>query len=209
MMQPISRLLPLSFSLIFLFSSCRHREEKPPLQNPNTPKALQDNKESNMDIIYKSRSGDLIDEIYNDLLEKRPDLKKLEQNIAAYNTMEPDSLTRYSKYNKKSILYYQAAGMQINTITDSVLKKQMQEVIMASRSQYVKKIAFINKMITDLGKADTSLNNYHAVLKLLVTLPVMEQFQKDELPNDKALRTLTVDKQELIHRTQRLAHKFN
>lgn len=206
-MKAISRLLPCLFSIIVLFSSCLHREDNTPPKNPNTPNALRNDKISDVGSIYRSRGGDLVDEIYNELLEKRPELKSLENDIDAHRSAAHDSLSKYNRYEMRSVWFYQAANSQINSITDSALKTQMRDVIAQSQLRYKGKMADIDKMIAELGKKDTSLNNYHTVMKLMITLPVMEQFQNDELPDDKILHKVNADKQKLIDRTKALIPK--
>lgn len=208
MKLPARLLLSLILVTVSL-SACHNNRDKIEIKNPNTPQALQGGDNASSLSIYRSRADDLIEEIYNELLEKRPDLKKLEADIAAYNTMEGDSLGKYDRYERQSAAYYNQANNKIKQITDSTLKKEMQQIIAKSSSRYNKKMAAINSQLNVLGKNDSTLNNYHIALKLLVTLPLMEQFQNDEFPGDKTLHTLATEKQKLIDRTQKTVPKAN
>lgn len=195
--------------VIMAFSACRDTTPADKPHNPETPKALQGETKSSISRISDYRSGDLVEEIYSNMLEKRVDLKNLEDEIAAHSPKQNDSLQKYHRYMVKSTLYYGSANQAISTITDSVLKKQMLDIILSSNNRQKNRVAVINKMIAGLNKNDSTLENYHKVLKVMITLPVMEKFQQDELPDTKALRTLGAEKNRLIERTKKLTPKIN
>jgi len=195
----------LLFAVLFL-SSCHSDPADNKEQEKNVPNALRDNK-SSVALISKRGPENMVDDIYSDMLEKMPDLHKLEEDISNYNEAQTDSLRKFESYKDKSLSYYDAAKEHLNRIKDSTLKREMAQVVANSNARYTDKVALINKIIKAINNKESTLNDYHIALKLMVTLPVIEQYQTDMVPDKKILDTLLIKKQGLIDRTRKLTPK--
>ena len=103
-MRPSILLSILIFLMLFSCDSSRTQETP---QN-ETPKALED-KTSSSEIVSKRGYNDLIESLYEELVEKTPDLKELETQIDKLAGSKSDSLEQFSKYNGKNQSYYQSA----------------------------------------------------------------------------------------------------
>jgi len=85
-----------TFLISTLLLSCgggRQTDNNKPTKQ-ETPKALQDDK---LEIKSYSRSGDLTEELYQELVDKTPQLKKFEDDLAAFRP-KPNDLSE--KFNQ-------------------------------------------------------------------------------------------------------------
>jgi hypothetical protein len=175
-------------SLIFLtLISCDNlrKNAKP---NQETPKALDDTK-SSYDIVSKSRwSDDLVESLYSELSEKTPELSQLGDKIEKLRKNEGDSTESFNQYNQKNQAYFSAANAHIEQIKDTVLREKMKLLITASLSKYNAKVSPHLALLKAIDAKNVSLNDLHSVLKITRTLPLIEKYQRDNLPTTKSIK---------------------
>lgn len=180
-----------------LLLACGNTE---PTNNPQpqaeTPKALQDNNSSDLKT-YGGRSGNIVDQLYSELVDKNKVLQKLEEDLVNLNENIQDEKNAFDAFDSKSNSYYTTALSNADRITDSSLKKQMRVVLINSEKAYRAKTASLNGLIALLDKGNTSINDHHAILKIMATLPQIEQYQKDKLPNNSNLVKLLKEQEKL------------
>lgn len=195
----------LLFALGISLSSCTPNIGRKNTDNDkNTPAPLQESQATDYSST-KRYVGDLLEDIYTDQVKKRPDLQKLENDIQTYNDKEPDSLQRLDRYLLKSGKYYASANERVSVISDSTLKRALLKAIVASNNRYANLIKADSVKLKSLQHMDQQLKDYHVALKLMVSLPVMEQYQQKNKPDTKTLDDLTKEKQKLIEQTQKTA----
>jgi hypothetical protein len=176
----------LIFSLfsLTLFSCDNSRTED---QSKNeTPKALEDKSSSDV-IVSKRGYEDLIESLYKELADKTPDLEELEMQIDKLADSKSDSLEQFNKYDDKNKSYYQSAENRIEQIKDSVIKEKMKLLIHTSLTKYGSLISKHNDILNSIDKQTIRLNDLHLILKITRTLPLIEKYQKDDLPITKPL----------------------
>jgi hypothetical protein len=195
--------------LAFIFSaSCNNDSSKKQIDPRDTmAKALTQDKSDTYEISSSRGQSNLVDDIYKEMVSKNAKLQKLEDDIERYQTIQIDSMLKYDKYKSKSIGYYASADNNTKQITDSVLRKEIQQIIAKNKADYEHMISGQTALIDQLAKTNSNLDDSHAVLKLLITLPVINQYQNTQLPNDKELHVLLSEKQKLIERTKKLTPK--
>ena len=140
--------------IILVLTSCSHRQSRNKPDN-ETPKAL-DNNSGSMSILYKRGSGDLVASLYNELVEKTPALKELENKMDALPKAESDSAESFTEYNDKVSSYYLSAKSHTGLIKDSVLREKIKTLIENSLTKYNGSVSHY----TDLLKSiETKKNN--------------------------------------------------
>ena len=72
------------------------------------PKALQD-KNTSAEFVSKRRDDDLVESLYNELAEKTPELKQLEDQIDHLHGSEDDSTEMFVNYHAKNESYFDSA----------------------------------------------------------------------------------------------------
>ncbi|WP_243346073.1 hypothetical protein [Parabacteroides sp. FAFU027] len=170
--------------LLFTITSCNKLRIKKH-ENVETPKALQ--KESSLDIVSKCRYDDMATSLYNEQVEKSPELKKLETKLEMLSTAKGDSTSAYNIYNRSNQSYYNSAKNHLNLIQDSLLRKKIESLINKSLSGYNTRISRHNALLKSIEAKESYLNDLHQILIITTTLPLIEKFQKDNQPSTQPI----------------------
>jgi hypothetical protein len=186
----------ITIPVFFIFFSCSTRKKQTP--------AILEGKKIDVSSIYKKRSADLVEALYEELVSHSNDLKKLEQEIKAMKAALPDSLEAFKTYHEKSSQYYELAEKKASSITDSVLRQSVLELIVRSRRHYSDSIAPLKSIDSLIQKRAVAIDNLHQALKLASTLPVIEEFQLSSRPDTFAATELTQKLDALIARLDSL-----
>jgi hypothetical protein len=200
---------PAFFIISILFFSCDNKQFVPESQPQETPKALQtDNESSGGSYISKKRyDNDLVEELYNELLEKNAALSSLEQGIEKLKDDKKDSAVLFNTFDSKNNSYYSSANMHIGAIKDSGVKERIRQIIDNSLSKYKTKIAAHNNLIAAINSKDITLDDLHIVLKLSQTLRMIEQYQTSDLPSTRPLENTIKVYDKIIIKTDSLSKK--
>ncbi|MGE8513581.1 MAG: hypothetical protein ACN6N7_12815 [Chryseobacterium culicis] len=126
---------------------------------------------------YSSREGNLIHEIYQELIKNDKALQDLDKRIAVINQETEDAMTEYDDVIQKSETYYNDATTLSNSVTDSVTKKQIEKEIKASSEKYDIKTQTIRDLITKIKANRKTLHDQYVVFKIRKTLPEIEKYQ--------------------------------
>lgn len=192
--------------LIFVFScnSNNAKHEKISSQ-PKTPVALQESHSENK--LY-SRSEDLVEQLFQELLENNTALKKLERDINLVESNVTVVSEKYHQFDSKSKNYYSSANTKLTSISDSLLREKIQDIIKASHSQYKSKTVELDALYNQVIKHTYKLNDYYTVMKILLTLPQIEEYQVNNQPEKKQFKAVLEDQQKIIVRTDSLTPKY-
>jgi hypothetical protein len=186
--------------------SCGSKQTENKSTEQETPKALQDDK---LGIKSYSRSGaDLTEELYQELVDRSPQLKKIEEDLGTFNSKASDIESRFNTYNHKSTSYYNSANEKTSAIADSLLRKKILAIIKNSENLYSIKTSshdLLRKLISDNS---STINDNYSVLKIVLTLPLIEKFQNDNLPDKKEFNDFIKEQDKLIQRIVSLTPKY-
>ena len=175
----------ISVFALLAIASC-HNSLTKDNQPAQAPKALQD-KTISMDVVSKRYNEDLVNALYNDLLDTNLALKKLENEIESLEKSKDDSTELFNKYNNKNAEYFGSANEFAGAIKDSLLKERMKVSIVNSSTKYNASISRHKDLLKLIKTKTTSLNDLHLVLKITRTLPLIEKYQKDYLPSANSI----------------------
>ena len=205
-MATLKHMYSALFSLTILVSCGGNETESNKPNKQETPKALQDDK---IEIYSKERdSDDLTNELYLELVDKTPALKKLEDDLDAFHRQPMNPVGKFLKYDGKSKSYYQNANYYAEAISDSLLKKRIMALILKSDNAYKDKSADINSLIKQISKNDVSLQDHRSILKVVLTLPIIEKYQADLKPDRKEFMDVLKQQEKLIKRTDSLTPAY-
>lgn len=177
-------------SLSMLLVSCSNKKN----ENPPIVEALDD---KTTDIISYTRNSNLVDKLYQELVEKNPTLKKLETDIAELNAEKSLIDKEYNSYGEKSTSYYSAAYQKTTAMQDSSLRNQINNYLSASQVEYKQKTRKLDLLINEISASNTSITDYYAALKIVLTLYLIEDYQKQYLPKTDAHNKL-IGKQKIV-----------
>ncbi|MDR6486876.1 putative nucleic acid-binding Zn-ribbon protein [Chryseobacterium vietnamense] len=126
---------------------------------------------------YSSREGNLVHEIYQELIKNDKALQDLDKRITIINQETEDAMTEYDDVIQKSETYYNDATALSNSVTDSVTKKQIEKEIKTSSEKYDIKTQTIRDLIAKIKANRTKVHDQYVVFKIRKTLPEIEKYQ--------------------------------
>lgn len=188
------------FSLILLIS-CRENETIH--VSKEEPKAFE---EKTIEIGRFRKGGDLVDDLYQELVEKSPELKALENELSEINPRDTTAI--FYNYDQKSDDYYNSVESHINGIRDSVMKQKMINLITKSNDKYTSQKAELLSLIKTINLKRSEINDYHNVLKIVLTIPLIEQYQKQHLPNKSPFEKVIEKENQLLEKTKSITPKY-
>ncbi|MBX3242214.1 MAG: hypothetical protein KIT80_14585 [Chitinophagaceae bacterium] len=171
----------ISFCLLWL-TSCRDR-------STGTPKAL-DNKKSTLEIVSKRGYDDLIESLYAELVNKDAGLKRLEEDIKELKQQEADSTTAFTQFSDRNRAYYNSANNHLGAISDSLVRDRLKEIMKTHLENYRSLVAAHQRLIDTIEYNRMAIADLHIYLKLFKTLPLIEQYQQNRLPDTTSLEGL-------------------
>jgi hypothetical protein len=195
----------ISTIIVLTLVSCKNnRTQDKPI--PETPKAL-DDKGSSYEFISKRSYDDLVESLYNELLSKNMDLKKLEDKIDELNKSKSDTTNLFNIYNGKNQTYFSSVDGHISDIKDSLLKDKMRYLIVNNMTKYNSSIARHKELLKIIDAKNMTISDLHNVLKIIKTLPLIEKYQEDNLPSTKLFEGLIKRQDEVIKLADTLSKK--
>lgn len=150
-------------------------QDKPVIEN------AVDNAESSISSIAKSdysRGGNLVNNIYSELLKKDKALQDLDKRIADINSETNTVLNEYSSIIDKSENYYHDAKNLSGSITDSIAKTEIEKEIQNSADKYNVKNQTIRDLIKKTKANQSKIYEQYVIFKIRKTLPEIEKYQK-------------------------------
>jgi hypothetical protein len=165
----------LPFLLLIIFCSCSARKREKP--------AILEGKKIDVSSIYKKKGADLVEALYEELVNNSDSLKKLEEQIKELKAGIPDSLEAFRVYDEKSVRYYEAAEKIAGNIIDSALRQETLARIKKSRGNYRDSISQHIAIDSLVRKRAATIDNLHSLLKVTVTLPIIEEYQNTNRPD--------------------------
>jgi hypothetical protein len=198
--------IAISIILVFAILSCNHNHDNSIDGKKETPKALQD-KKIDLGDISKRYNDNLVNELYHGQVSERKDLKDLESLIENTNTKKDDVIELFLSFKSKNDDYYNAATNYIQTISDTILRARLNSIIKASSDKYKGRTKNIETMIQQIESRNMSINDYHIAMKLIVTLPLIEDFQKSNIPQDSIFTELYREQGVLLNKIDKMTKK--
>jgi uncharacterized protein (UPF0264 family) len=168
--------------VLVLFISCTNTQNANDSNQP-TSGAVQDISDDEIELERGYSDISLVDQIYNKVAAKDARLKNFGKDLKRLNESKKDSLQPFDNYNEKSELYYESAKNYMAQIQDSVLKQRMASIIAASLAKYNSSTALHSNLRQVASSKELMLNDLHTAIKITKTLPVIERFQKQNLPS--------------------------
>ena len=164
--------------------------------------------ENNLNSKSYGRAGNLVDELYAELVEKTPELKKLEEEFDALKLKPKNTIEDFEKYEARSNNYYSNAVYKSSAIKDSLLRNKILEVITSSKEKYKDKTANLNGLVGQISKNQSTLNDHHEVMKIILTLGLIQQYQNGNIPDQNAFKELIYEQNKFTLRIDSITPKY-
>lgn len=179
----------ISFLLLITFFSCEQRNQNKE-QQIETPKALQENKESSSIGFSKRGPDDLVDELFEEKLNESHELKTLDKKFNDLNEGKIDSLAVFHKFDSKNDDYYGAAAAHLDRVQDSFLKNELRTFFENNKTAYSNSISRLKGLEEQIDKQCISVIDKRIILKLFITLNMMNEFRKTNIPSVSSLEAI-------------------
>lgn len=188
----MKKLLLFSF---FLLISCQKSESND--GNKEEPTAFE---EKSIDLGRLKSRNDLMEDLFQELVEKSSELKNLENDLKDLKTSDTTNI--FDNYNEKSEDYYASAKRHINMIRDSVMKQKILNLIRKSDEKYSIQKSDLQNLVKTIDQKKMEIKDYHNALKIVLTIPLIEEYQKQHLPNKTPFEKLIEKENQLIKKVK-------
>lgn len=176
-----------AIALVLLCFSCLQTERKNEIDFA-TNKVVEQNIVDKISY-RKNRNIDLVQHLYKQAIEQDADLKELDATIRQTPTMVRDSLKAFNTFKNYNSRYYNATNKHIQSIQDTIIRQELQQIFRASEMALAKRLKPINNTKIELEQALVQLLDQHNVLKLLTSQKLMDGYQ-EQLPEKESLMRL-------------------
>ena len=197
-------LIPLTVLILVSCTSCKENKTTP---QGDVPKALQDNKEGKLISYSKRGPEDLVEELYDEKVRSTLVLKTIEELIDKLNKSQNDSLETFNDFKFKNQQYYGSAKSHLNSIKDSLLKKEIEAVIEKNLLVYSNRVAGLEDLVTSLNIRSGSAEDRHTALMIVISLGMMKEYQEKNMPPSKSIETVINDYNRLIQKMDSVINK--
>jgi hypothetical protein len=184
----------LSLVLALSLFACGNRNEKK--AEKATPKALKD--DVSYEISSRRSYGDLLEDLYQELINKDIDLQALEEKIAALQKSQTDSSVLFKNYDNKHQAYFLSAERHVAGISDSLVRDKMKALLAKSLTKYNALTTEHHELLTLIAAKNLTIADLHSVLKIVKTLPLIEKYHVDHLPSTKSMKGYVGKQEEVI-----------
>ena len=186
--------------LVLALVSCENNRTQ------QTPKALTIQSPS-FDYTSKRGDDDLVESLYKELVSQNIDLKKLEDKIDALQKSKGDTLNLLNQFTEKNQSYFNSVDDHISGIQDSLLRDKMKALIANNLAKYNASIVRHNELLQLIQAKNLTINDLHKILKIVRTLALMEQYQRDNLPDIRSLEGYVKRQDDVINYADTLIQK--
>ena len=187
------------FFIFILFFNCKNEKNanQPTIYEP--PKSLND---SVTRFSIKSTREILIDQLYQELVSDSEELQKFEKMV---NEVDPFRFNaEFNAYENKSKTYYSETKFLTDSIKDIVLKQKITTLIDKSKDDYETRANEINDLLKEISSKNQSLKDHHNVLKIVLTIPVIEKYQKVKINSKEKITEILNNQNKVIEKSIKL-----
>jgi len=195
-------------SLLLVMVSCSDNKNEEPVDNENeTPEILQDDNKGASESTWISKSTrsydkNLIEKLFDEAMEKDAKLKELVENIKLMNSIKYDSLDGYNSYVSTNSDYWSNVDSYVQRLSDSTLKESTMNYFSKLEANYRESMTEFDKKIEILDKRTINLSDQLILMQLMVTQPMMYNYQVNEKPSIELLDDLINDYDNLIEESK-------
>ncbi|MBN8666328.1 MAG: hypothetical protein J0M30_02415 [Chitinophagales bacterium] len=183
----------------FFILSCTETREK-----ETTPKsvAVVEGEESGLFSYKRSGSNDLVDKLFNEALKNDKRLQSLYEEYKKLTSQKLlDSTKVFREYYNNSLEYYSSSKESYTPlIKDSLLRQITEDGISKSQNRFLLNTKQLSDLDSQLRKKVVEIEDRIIVLKLKVTLKMLEEYQKDGMPNPSPMEALSSEMDKMKRR---------
>jgi len=154
--------------------------------------------------VRSSGEENVLHALYQELKEQRPELGALEKEVQDIDRAKNESLQEYYQYDEKNQHGYSMAKERVGMIEDSLLRNSIELIINKSQYAYEQENAAMSLAAATLENRSQSLHDHQEALKIILTLNLLEKYQKKQLPNPASYEKIMNRYNSTIHKVDSL-----
>lgn len=162
-----------------------------------TPKVLLE--ENPMEIrsrIYSRGYESIVERLYEEALEKHPDMRELLGMVERGNEESKRSTDTVEDFLNVNTQYWTSCERIIAQIQDSTLRSDMNSFVVQLQADHDGKMKRFRDKLSIIRENERLMQDYLLIHKLVVTYPMMANYQQNEKPNMASLNaTVKVQKE--------------
>nr|WP_315032111.1 hypothetical protein [uncultured Chryseobacterium sp.] len=184
------------FASVLTLSMISCRENKP--QDDDLVGQAAENTESSIPIKRLSKTQDILNGIYYEKIKDDEELKKLDKKILSIQEDAHKIQDIYTKIISNSEDYYLIAEHQAKGINDSILRKEIIDIVKISSDKYSLKVQKIKDLKHKINQNKQYIYSYYGAFKIRKTLPEIEKYQKAHPLKTDSLDQFTSKQNQLL-----------
>lgn len=180
-----------SVGLVVLLLSCNQQKQSPEEIQNETPDAIEAKYEPDWSSSYKRGGYDnIIERLYKEAIKKNKEVHIVNESIELANNYYNDSLVDYNKYLMINEDYWKTANTYISSIADSTLRVTIKNAFDKAESDYCTSKEHLLSLNDKIEIEKQHFDNQVILMKLLVTLPMIQNYQKNEIPDSLQMNSV-------------------
>ncbi|MEQ8242818.1 hypothetical protein [Fulvivirga sp.] len=182
--------------------SCTNNE-KAAIKENETPDVLaEDKSDINYSSLKRGKYSSIVEQLYSEALEKNKELNEINEDISKISSIQNDKMEEYRKYNGINQEYWNSINIYIASINDSTTQNELKTIITDFKIKYKSRIAPLSILDTQITKRELLLRDQQTLMKIFVTLPMILNYQENELPEIAPLNKVKTLYDTLIERAE-------
>ena len=183
---------PMIILLSIVITACNpfNQNKRPIHETQETPSSIEN---KNYEIGSFSRSGNrnIVDRLFEEAKETDPELKNTIQNIENLVFEIHKKEKEIAKYQDNNKNYFKSAANICEHIQQAEIKASISQIVNEAEQKYnIEREAKLIFALSELKSLTTMLNDYISAAKIKVTLKMIENYQKNEIPSTEDIEQL-------------------
>jgi hypothetical protein len=160
------------------------------IPNEQTPEVLNDERKLDISSYSKRYGTDIIQELFGEAVKNDKALKSVTSKLEQVKELKSDSLEAYQTYMRYNQNYWNALTQHSNQLGDSTLKIELLNLIATLKDKQTNRTSSLDKLVVEIDSTERTLNDLEVLMKIMVTIPMMYNYQRNELPNIQTLESV-------------------
>jgi hypothetical protein len=135
-------------------------------------------------------NNDIVQQLFEEAMSKDEKLNSINSRIASITEIKKDSLESYNTYIRNNNNYWLSVRSYASQLSDTLLREELKVLIDGIEKKYQQKLTPLNTTITQIEDRQRTLRDQEILMKILVTEPMMNNYQRNEYPNIKKLEAV-------------------
>ncbi len=179
-------------SLLAGLLSCSDKKDVKQNDPEGTPEVLEEER-TDLHIssaFYKRSHQDIIQLLFEEAMEKDEQLRLTYDRTIQIEQLEKDSLRFYHSYMQNNRNYWQTLGTYTTQLGDTLLREAIRQHIQKMKDMYDLNVSPLDTLYTQLKVSEQRLSDLTILMKILVTEPMMRNYQQNEYPDSSTLSSV-------------------